>query len=184
MKTKKLTTCAMMLALSTVLMFVSKIIPSPWLQGGSITIASMVPVIAVSHLYGYKWGLTSAFAYSLLQMIFGFSVPPVQNFTSFFLVIMLDYVIAFSVLGTAGIFFKMSGYKKWGIPLGGAVATTLRYICHIISGIVIWGIYAPEGQPVWLYSVVYNGGYMIPEIIITTVVLALLSDFIYKKAEK
>lgn len=184
MKTKKLTTCAIMIALSTVLMFVSKIIPSPWLQGGSITIASMVPVIIVSHLYGYKWGLTSAFAYSLLQMLFGFSVPPVQNFISFFLVIMLDYVIAFSVLGLAGIFFKISGYKKWGIPLGGAIVTILRYVCHIISGIVIWGVYAPEGQPVWLYSLLYNGGYMVSEIIITTVVLALLSDFICKKSEK
>lgn len=184
MKTKKITTCAMMIALSTVLMFVSKIIPAPWLQGGSITFASMVPIIVVSNIYGYKWGLTCGFVYSLIQMMFGFMVPPVQDFTSFFLVVMLDYIFAFSCLGLAGIFFRVTGKKMWGIPLGGAIVTTIRYICHIISGVIIWGIYAPEGQTVLAYSVTYNGGYMIPEIIITTFVLVFLSKFIYEKAEK
>lgn len=183
MKTKKLTTCAMMIALSTVLMLVSKVIPSPWLQGGSITLASMVPIIALSNIYGYKWGQTSVFAYSLIQMMFGFSAPPTQNFISFFLVVMLDYIIAFSVLGLSGIIFNLLGKKRIAIPISGAVVTFLRYVCHILSGVLIWGVYAPEGQPVWLYSLVYNGGYMLPEIIITTIVLSLLSKFIYEKAK-
>ncbi len=181
MKTKKLTTSAMMVALAVVLMFVSKIIPAPWLQGGSITLASMVPIIAVSLLYGTKWGLVSGFVYSLIQMLTGFYAPPVQDFLSYILVVLFDYVVAFSVLGLASFFYNIFGKKKWAISLSGVIVTILRYICHIFTGIVIWGVYAPEGQTVLWYSLTYNGSYMIPEIIITGVVLALMSNFLTSK---
>ena len=183
-KTKKLTTSALMVAMAAALAFISKIIPSPWLQGGSVTLASMVPIIAVSLMFDIKWGLTVSIVYSLINMVTGFYPPPTQTFLNFAVVVLFDYVIAFGVFGIAGTFYRLFGKKIWAIPVSGAIVTTLRYICHIISGILIWGVYAPEGQSVLAYSVLYNGGYMLPEIIITTVVLALLSAFLEKKIKK
>lgn len=171
-KTKKLTTSAVLTALAAVLMLVSKLIPAPWMQGGSITLASMVPIIAVSITVGVKWGLLSGFVFSLIQMMTGFYPPPTQTFLNFVLVIMLDYVLAFGVLGLAGFFTQIMGNKKWAVPVSGIIVTALRYLCHILSGLLIWNVYA-ENQTVLAYSVTYNGSYMIPEIIITAIVLAL-----------
>ena len=112
-------------------------------------------------------------------MMSGFYPPPTQDFISFFLVVMLDYVLAFGLLGLAGSFYKCFSYKLWAIPLSGFIVTVIRYICHIASGLLIWHVYA-ENQTVLAYAVTYNGSYMIPEIIITTIVLALLSGFIVK----
>ena len=172
--TKKITVSALMIALATVLMWVSKLIPAPWMQGGSVTLASMVPVITVGILLGTKWGLFASVAYALLQMMFGFYPPPTQTFFNFALVVLLDYIFAFGVLGLSGFFYKMLGKKYFAIPISAFIVTLLRYICHIFSGILIWGVYAGEGQSVLIYSLLYNGSYMIPEIIISTVVTALL----------
>ena len=183
-KTKKLTLSAIMVALSTVLVILSKLIPAPWMQGGSITLASMVPIIAASIVIDLKWGLLTGIVFSIIQMMTGFYPPPTQNFISFFLVVMLDYVVAFGVLGLADLFYQMMNKKIWAIPVSGIIVTTLRYVCHILSGILIWGVYAEEGQTVLAYSVTYNGSYMIPEIIITGVVLSILSKIIIKYAKK
>ena len=172
--TKKLTASALLIALATVLMWVSKLIPSPWLQGGSVTLASMVPIIMVGIMFGTKWGLCSSLAYALIQMMFGFYPPPTQTFLYFVLVVLLDYVLAFGVLGLSGVFCSLVGKKSIAIPISAFTVTLLRYICHIISGILIWGVYAPEGQGVLIYSIVYNGTYMIPEIIISTVVTTII----------
>ena len=180
-KTKKITVCAMMVALSTVLAWISNMLPFKWLQGGSITLASMVPVILASIVTGPKWGMLSSVVYALLQMLMGgIAAPPVQNFLSYFLVIMLDYIIAFGVLGFSGFFFNLFKKKDFAIPTSAFLVTFMRFLCHLLSGIIIWGVYAPEGQSVFIYSLVYNGGYMLPEIIITTVVTALLIPVIKK----
>lgn len=176
--TKKITTSALMIALATVLMLVSKLIPAPWLQGGSVTLASMVPIIIIGVILGTKWGLSAAFAFSLIQMMSGFYPPPTQSFGSFVLVIFLDYILAYGVLGLSGVFYKVYGKGRLACPLSGLTVTLLRYVCHILSGLLIWGVYAPEGQSVLAYSVIYNGTYMIPEIIITTLVLSLTINFI------
>lgn len=180
-KTKKLTLSAMMTALAFVLTMLSKVIPSlP--NGGSITLASMVPIVAVSLILGTKWGLLSGFVFSLIQMITGsVAAPPVQTVLYYALVVMLDYVLAFTVLGLGGFFYKLLKKSSFAIPLSGLIVTILRYVAHILSGILIWGVYAPEGQSVLWYSLAYNGSYMIPEIIITTLCLWLMSDFIKKK---
>ena len=73
-----------------------------------------------------------------------------------------------------GSVYKLSGKRTYSAAFSGFVVTLLRYICHIFSGILIWGVYAKEGQSVLAYSLIYNGTYMIPEILITTVVLALI----------
>lgn len=183
-KTKKLTLSAVMVALSAVLVILSKLVPAPWMQGGSITLASMVPIIAASIVIDLKWGIFTGIVFSIIQMLTGFYPPPTQDFLSFFLVIMLDYVMAFGVLGLAGLFYRLMNKKLWAVPVSGIIVTTLRYVCHILSGILIWGVYAQEGQTVLAYSITYNGSYMIPEIIITGVVLTILSKFIIKWANK
>ena len=172
--TKKLTTSALMIALATVLMWVSKLIPAPWLQGGSVTLASMVPIIAVGILFGTKWGLCSSLAYALIQMMFGFYPPPTQTFISLVLVILLDYIFAFGVLGLSRVIYNVCGRKPFSAAISAFTVTSLRYVCHIISGILIWGFYADEGQTVLAYSLIYNGSYMIPEIIISTVVTGII----------
>ncbi|MBR5518431.1 MAG: energy-coupled thiamine transporter ThiT [Clostridia bacterium] len=174
-KTKKLTASAFMVALATVLMIISKYIPSPWMQGGSVTLASMVPIIAVGILFGTKWGICASVSYAILQMIFGFYPPPTQTLLYFVLVVLLDYIFAFGVLGLSGVFYSIMGKKAFAIPVSAFIVTTLRYVCHIMSGILIWGVYAEEGQSVLAYSLIYNGTYMIPEIIISTVVIALVA---------
>ena len=172
--TKKITLSSLLIALATVLMWVSKILGVPWLQGGSVTFASMVPIVLAGIILGTKWGLFAALTYSVIQIMFGFYPPPAQNLLSFTAVILLDYVFAFGFLGLSGFFYKLTGKRSFSAPLAGFLVTLIRYICHIFSGILIWGVYAPEGQSVLAYSIIYNGSYMVPEIFITTVVLALI----------
>ena len=172
--TKKLTLSAMLTALAFVLVLVSQLLPAPWTQGGYITIASMVPIILVSILIDTKWGLLSGFVFSLIQLMTDFYLPPATTALTFFGVIMLDYIIAFTVLGLAGFFLKLMGNKPWAIPLSGTIVTGLRYAMHVLSGLLIWGAFA-DTDCVPLYALIYNGSYMVPEMIITTVVLALLT---------
>ncbi len=179
--TKKLTASALLVALATVLMFASKLIPAPWLQGGSITLASMVPIVLAGIMFGTKWGLCASLSFALIQMMSGFYPPPTQTFLNFVLVILLDYIIAYGALGLSGLFYKMTGKKSFSAPLSAFLVTLIRYLCHILSGILIWGVYAEEGQTVLAYSLIYNGSYMIPEIIITTVVTALICKMSFVK---
>ncbi len=177
MKRKAVTTiltlveCALMIAMATVLsMF--KLFTLP--QGGSVTIASMVPLVLVSYRHGLKWGIGTAFAHSLLQMLLGFYPPPAQTFFAFVGVILLDYVLAFTVLGTAAFFGRPFKNRIAGIAVGATAVGILRFLCSFLSGILVWASYAPEGTAVWVYSLTYNGGYMLPEIVITTAVTMIL----------
>lgn len=163
--------CALMIALSTVLSMI-KVFELP--QGGSITLASMAPLVLVSYRHGVKWGLGTAFVHSLLQMLLQFSAPPAKTLTAFALVVLLDYVLAFTVLGSAAFWGKPIRNRSASIAFGAAIAVFLRFLCSFASGILIWGEYAPEGTPVWLYSLIYNGSYMLPELVITSVVTVAL----------
>ena len=179
-KTKKLTVSAMLTALGLALIMVSKLLPAPWTQGGYITLGSMVPIILVSIIIDTKWGLLSGFVFSLIQMMTDFYLPPATTALSFFGVIMLDYVVAFTVLGLAGFFVKLIGNKPWAIPLSGTIVTGIRYAMHVLSGLLIWGAFA-DTDCIPLYALIYNGSYMVPEMIITTVVLALLTPKLTEK---
>ena len=139
-------------------------------QGGTVTPLSMLPILVIGIRHGLKWGLLGGITYTALQMLQQFHTPPIANVQGFIAVIMLDYVLAFTVLGLSG-FFKN---KRYGLVIAAPLCLSLRYLSHFISGIVIWGVFAPEGQPVWLFSLIYNGSYMIPEIIVTTIVSAIL----------
>lgn len=168
-----MTESAIMLALSVLLSFIS-IYRMPY--GGSVTLCSMAPVLTLSFRYDVKWSLFVTFVYGLLQMALGFYPPPAQTFFSFAGVVLLDYVLAFGCLGLAGCvkrFFK-SGSGIPSILVSVSFVIFLRFLCHFLSGIIIWDVYAPEGQPVALYSLLYNGSFMLGEWIVTSVALVAL----------
>ena len=100
-KTRTLVECALMIALGTVLANI-KIFELP--NGGSITLLSMLPFILVSYRHGTKWGLFTGFVNSLLQMLLGFYAPPAPGLLPLVGMILLDYVLAFTLLGLAVVF--------------------------------------------------------------------------------
>ena len=161
--TKQLVTSAIMLALASVLSLI-KVWQMP--LGGSITLLSMLPVCLLSIKYGYKWGLFSAFVYSLIQMAMDFGSLMSWGMTLKIWIgcIIFDYIVAYTVLGIAGI-FKDKG--SMGIIAGVAIAIALRFISHVISGTIFFDIWCPEGWNVLVYSLAYNGAYMAFEMIFT-----------------
>ncbi len=209
MKSKRLVTTAMLLAIAVILSLI-KVFELPF--GGSVTAASMMPVILIAYIYGIKWGIFSAFVYSILQMLTG-----MNTVSAFFIpgdsqmaipaalgVCLIDYVLAYTALGLGGIFKGKIKNDVLAICLGSVVALLARYIFHIISGAIFFGAWADwffgdatsglaqipafknfcdwvlssfSGNSLSLfYSVVYNGSYMIPEIVIT----AIVTPIVYK----
>ncbi len=171
----QLVECAMLVAVAVVI----DLIPFPkWPQGGSVSLC-MIPIVFCAYRNGLLWGLASGFVLSAIQMVMGFYLPPAKDFLSIALCVLLDYVLAFTLLGSAEFFRKLCGkFRTVGYIAGTVAAGLIRYLCSFLSGILIWGSYAPEGTPVWIYSLTYNGSYMIPNTIIAALVIALLCRFI------
>lgn len=178
MKNEKVLTLvegAVMVALATVLSFI-KIINLPW--GGSITLLSMLPIVIFSLKRGIGHGLIVSLVYALIQFGLGCAEVMGWGLTPAALIgcILLDYILAFTVLGLAGMF------RKHGIPgmiCGSVLAMLLRLVCHYISGVVIFGSFGKlwNGLTInepWLYSLLYNGAYMLPEIVFTTIGIVIL----------
>jgi len=159
--------CALMIAIGTILSQI-KLFTLP--NEGSVTMFSMLPFIMVSFRHGVRWGIMTGFTNSILQMLLG-RVPavPAGTIPSFVLMLLLDYVLAFTLLGLAGLFAKPFKNHTAGIVAGTLAACVMRFLCSFFSGVVIWGVYAPEGMAPALYSLTYNASYMIPETIITIV---------------
>jgi thiamine transporter len=150
-----------------------------WPQGGSVSIA-MVPVFLMAFRWGVKGGILTGFLFGLLQFILGMSqiYHPIQG--------ILDYLIAFALLGTAGLFagqvkesMKKDNRKTWiaYVIVGTFIGSALRFIAHFISGWVFFGSYAPPGQPVALYSFLYNGTYMLPSMILSAIIIILVISY-------
>ncbi|WP_368183264.1 energy-coupled thiamine transporter ThiT [Anaerotruncus rubiinfantis] len=172
---RKLTHSALMIALALILsMF--KLFHMPF--GGSVTIASMAPIIIISLMYDTKWALFTSFAYSLVQMVEGFYPPPVQNFWNYLAVVLLDYVIAFGVLGLAGAIARRFSNKQAGAAAATIAVIGMRFFCSFLSGILIWTEYAPEGMPVWLYSLSYNGMIMVGEMVVTVIAVCVIVRYV------
>ena len=142
-------------------------------QSGSITPASMLPILFFAVRWGVRPGLSAGFAYGLLQFLVS-SMYPSPLFEDPFLalgsVIVLDYLLAFGVLGLAGLFKG----RRFSLPLGVLTGGFLRFIVHYISGVILWSSFAGD-VPAWLYSLIYNGSFMGVEIAICMVAaLALM----------
>lgn len=174
-RTISLVETAILVALGFALSFVRfKIVP----YGGSITAASMLPILFIGIRRGLPWGLGGAIVYSLLQALQdGALAPPASGIGAYALMILLDYVIAFGILGISGLFRN----KKNGLLISVPVCLGLRYISHVLSGIILWGSYAWEGWPVIPYSFAYNATYMIPEFIITFAAAYMLLKYLPRK---
>ena len=176
-KTKKRILCVTEGALSLALAYVLELL-CVWLNaimgigallpfGGTISV-SMLPLIYYSYRNGAIWGVGAGIVYSLLQMLMGFYVPPAGTAMALIACILLDYVIAFTVVGAADVFAKPFGKNKLAGYCVGAVAVCIvRFVSSFISGVVLWGSYAPENMNVWVYSLVYNASYMLPNAILT-----------------
>ena len=80
---------------------------------------------------------------------------------------------AFSFLGLACVFAKPFKNKLVGVAVGSAAVCVLRFLCSFLSGVLIWGNLS-DGLPAWIYSLTYNGSYMLPEGIMTTIAVVLL----------
>ena len=197
-KTHILTESAIMIALATVLsMF--RIWEAPY--GGSVTILSMCPIILLSMRRGIRVGLPAGFAHSLIQLLLGLNnVAWIPNAGGIVICILTDYLLPFTLLGLGGIFrgVKFSEKELMNLTvsavLGALLVTLLRYLCHIVSGAVIWYAldlqwYADDPTHIvfrygaWMFSIIYNGGYMIPEIITTTLGTPLLVRALRRSAK-
>lgn len=176
-KTKNLVLGGILVALGTVLSFI-KVLDLPY--GGSITLCSMLPVMLFGYICGNKWGIGAGFVFSVLQLLFGLSALKGVSGAALIGSVLLDYILAYTVLGLAGIFSSKIKNKPVGFALGALFSGFLRYVCSFLSGWILWSEYADVNfspvlagmsgtQLAFFYSLLYNGSYMIPEIIITTV---------------
>ncbi len=164
-KTKRLTECAIAVALSAVLSFLT-LWKMP--QGGSVSLV-MVPLFIVAYRHGALWGMGTGIVYSLVAlMIDGVVYHPMS--------VVLDYILAFGVIGVAG-FFKAD---VRGILCGTVLGVAGRFVSSVLSGWLLFAEYAPEGQSPLVYSLTYQCTYLIPELVLSILVLLLL----YKKANK
>jgi len=204
-KTKRLTESAMLLAVAIVLELVSKMFIPEMPFGGQITLVSMLPVVLISYRHGVKWGLVSGVAYALIEMAIGAKTVAAAFQPGYFgdgvmllnaiIMCVLDYLVAFTVLGLGGCFREKLQNRGAALMCGSLVALGARYIAHIASGYILFAgwaewFFTQEGFPAWgaqlaaslspqmlgfVYSVVYNGMYMVPEMVITAVVALLLA---------
>lgn len=166
-KSLRLTETAIMIALGFILSML-KIIDMPF--GGSVTAFSMLPVIIIAYRYSKPWGLLAGFAAALLQMLMGLkNLTYATSAWAVVAIIMLDYIVAFAVMGLGGIFKGKIKDQGLSLAAGALVVCVLRYICHVISGCTVWaGVSIPTADGL-LYSLVYNCAYMVPETVITVV---------------
>ncbi len=205
---KRLVVSAVMLGVATTLELVSSFFPLELPFGGRITIMSMLPVVLVGYMYGISQGLFTAFCFSVIQILLGmktvsaFFIPGDEQMILWkaLLVCFLDYILAYTVLGFSGLFKDKFKNQALGLSVSSFFALSLRYVIHIISGAVFFGAWAEWffsqegfysiGEKILaifngaslsvIYSSFYNGLYMIPEIIITSVGAALIGAAIFR----
>lgn len=169
-----LTECAVMIALAAVLSLI-KIVDLP--AGGSVTVASMLPIAIVAYRHGIGYGFLSATIYGLLQQLLGLSaLSYVSTWQSIVAVIFLDYIVAFAVIGLAGIFRKVISHQALAICFGCFFVCLLRYACHVIAGATVWAGLSIPSEAAMIYSLSYNATYMIPEAIILLVISAYVGS--------
>ena len=201
---RRITESAMLLAIAIVLELLSKIFIPEQPFGGQLTLVSMLPVVLIGYRHGTRWGLVAAFTYALLEMAIGMKTVSAAFLPGYFgdgtmilkalTMCLLDYILAFTALGLGGIFRNRIKKPNVGLMCGSIVALAGRYVCHILSGYILFSgwaewFFTQEGFPAWgaqlaenlspvglgwVYSLVYNGMYMIPEIILTAVVALIL----------
>lgn len=159
--TKKIVAIGMFSGISFILSMIQFI---QYPQGGGIALLSMMPIMLVSVLYGKGEGLTAGLVYGCLKLLNGaYIIHPVQ--------LILDYILANIVLGFAGSF---GIEKKSKVVIGCLIASMLSVACSVLSGVVFFGEYTPEGMNVWLYSFLYNFSCVGVEGILCSIAIAFM----------
>lgn len=172
--TKMLSLGAICMALSCVLSLV-RLWKMP--QGGSVTAASMLPMMLFAYMYGVGPGITLGALYGVMQFLLE---PWMLNVPQ----VLLDYPIAFGMVGLAGILRRHSNVSL-GLSVGVVVASIGRFVAAVASGVVFFAEYAEgTGLSPMMYSIVYNGSYMGPECIICVVVALLVGKQLVAQLKK
>ena len=171
-KTKKLVEMSILVALAFVLDYVANIYSGWfWPFGGSISI-SLVPLAIIAFRYGWVAGFLSGFTMGLLQLLTGaYIMHPIQ--------VLFDYPLPYAVLGFAGFFASKVnavevGRRSLYIWLATGIGSIARLVCHIISGVVFFADYAPEGMNPVVYSVGYNTPFVLASYILSAIILVVL----------
>lgn len=160
-KVRTLCECAMMVALAFALSY-AKIFEMP--LGGSVTICSMLPIMLIGIKYGPVIGLGTGFVYSITQLLQGLAAgnvfPYLYTWQAVVICIAFDYILPFTIIGLAGVFGK-----KGIMPYVGMFSVTIvRLVCHVVSGVTIWkSAMPPEFNNAWVYSIAYNGSFLLPD---------------------
>ncbi|MGL4799366.1 MAG: energy-coupled thiamine transporter ThiT [Cellulosilyticaceae bacterium] len=171
LSTKMLALGGMCVALSFVLSYI-KLFSMP--QGGSVTLASMVPIIFFAFVAGPTAGLIAGLAYGFLQFF-------QDAYAAHWVSIILDYPLAFAFLGLAGIIPSKMKSLELRFILGTSLAMVGRFFMHVLSGAIYFGEYAPEGMNPWVYAMGYNAGFLGVELIITLIIgIILIKTPVYK----
>ncbi|MCF0136205.1 MAG: energy-coupled thiamine transporter ThiT [Lachnospiraceae bacterium] len=172
---RRLTESALMIALAVLLGFV-KLVDLPY--GGSITMASMVPVILVAYRHGTPWGLLTGLVYSLIEFVLGSGVLSyATSAAAAVAIVLLDYILAFTAVGLGSI-FRGKLNNSAAVGAGTLVVCLVRYLMHVISGCTVWaGLSIPTGDAL-IYSVIYNATYMLPETIVAILAAVYVSSLI------
>lgn len=157
--TKAMVTSAVLVALSIAL---NQVVLFRMPQGGSVTAFSMLPVVVCAYIFGVRRGMMAGMCVGLIDLIFNpYVVHPIQ--------MLLDYPLAFGALAFAGL--VRSG--KFGLSSGYLLGLVCRYLCAVLSGVIFFGQYAPEGFNAFTWSIYYNITYLGVEGAITVAVLCI-----------
>lgn len=157
--TKSLAISALLVALSIIL---NQLVIFRMPQGGSITAFSMVPIALCAYFFGVRRGLMAGMCVGLIDLIFNpYVIHPVQ--------LLLDYPLAFGALAFGGIFAA----RKNGLIEGYIFGIICRYICAVLSGVIFFGEYAPEGFNAWTWSLWYNFTYLAVEGAVSVILLSI-----------
>lgn len=174
-KLKKLTISAVMVALGTILSLFK--FGGLWAFGGGVTFCAMLPLVAVSYIFGCKWGIFTAFSFSVLQLILGMdNVQYASSFAMAVSIALFDYILAYTVIGFSGIFKNKIRNQDVAMVMGICITFFIRFLCHFVIGWVVWDALWPNefGLVSPLYSFFYNGSYMLPETILTSAVAVII----------
>lgn len=170
------TKSAMMVCLSLILKQI-KLFSMPF--GGSVTFGSLAPLIILSNKYGVKTGTFASFVCLIAHLIMSFKVPPAKSLSAIVLIIFLDYVLQYLLIGFSGFFGSFFSFGRFNkMYTGAAVSFILKIFSSAVSGTVFWSEYAPEFLSIPLYSFGYSCAYLIPEFIITVIVIKKTEKFI------
>ena len=164
-KMLRLVESGLMLAMATVLSMV-KVLDLPY--GGSITAFSALPILLVAYRHGVWQGVLTAFAHALIQLMLGGSaLSYATSAKAAVAIVVLDYLLAFTVLGLGGIFRRGCGNQGTALVLGALLTGAARYALHVIAGCTVWAGLSIPTEAALVYSLAYNATYMVPEVAVT-----------------